>query len=242
MARKARALAAAAAAPPVEEPASGDGGAYDAVEKRNAIRRAAYRCFTERGYHLTTVDDICKVNGISKGAFYWHYASKLAVFHSILDAWSAEVETELARQFLSALAMADAFKALTAAFESEIQRTRRIAPVWLEFLAQAQRDPEIRAGLAQFHERITRAIAKLFAQVSHGALAGEQGRTVASVVMASFIGLMCDALVTGDVRATNRQLRKAMTLTEALVTDAMRVRSASRSARRTVGKGGRARR
>src|SRR6266542_4040401 len=124
------------------------------AEKRIAIRRAAYRCFTKQGYHETTVDDICEAADISKGSFYWYYQSKQAIFHSILDTWGAEVEAELRGQLESALATADAFKAITAALESEVRRNRRIAPVWLEFFTQVSRDPEIRVGLVSFHERI----------------------------------------------------------------------------------------
>jgi len=204
------------------------------AEKRSAIRHAAYRCFTKHGYHQTTVDDICEAAGISKGSFYWYYQSKQAIFHSILDTWGAEVEAELRRQFQSALAVADTFKAITAALESEVQRNRRIAPVWLELFTQVQRDPEIRVGLVAFHERIRSAIARLLTEVTHGELAADDAQTVAGLILASFIGLMCDDLVTADDSAMSTRLRKGMTIIEAVVADAVRFRRSSSANRAHV--------
>jgi AcrR family transcriptional regulator len=191
------------------------------AEKRTAIRRAAYRCFTKRGYHQTTVDDICEAASISKGSFYWYYDSKQAIFHSILDTWAGEVEVVLGQQFQSALAIADAFKAITAALQGEVQRNRRIAPVWLEFFTQVQRDPEIRVGLVAFHERIRNAIARLLTQTTHGALGADDGQTLAALILNLFIGLMCDDLVTVDDRAMSTRLRKGMTMIETLLTDGL---------------------
>ena len=113
-------------------------------EKVQQIRYAAYRCFKNRGYHETTVDSICREAGVSKGAFYWYFKSKQEVFLAILEAWAAEVEGELAKQFRDAVAASDPIDAITVALEMEARRERKIMGVWLDFLAHGQRDPAIR--------------------------------------------------------------------------------------------------
>jgi AcrR family transcriptional regulator len=233
MPSKARSGTSASVAPAARQSGASDDDQKKA-EKRTAIRRAAYRCFTKRGYHQTTVDDICEGAGISKGSFYWYYQSKQAIFHSILDTWGAEVEAELRRHLEGAIAAADALKAITAALESEVQRNRRIAPVWLEFFTQVQRDPEIRVGLVAFHERIRSAIARLLTEMTYGALGPDDGQTLAGLILTSFIGLMCDDLVTANERAIATPLRKGMAVVETLVAEALRRRPSTGRAPKSV--------
>lgn len=40
------------------------------------ILQEAMRLFLERGYHGTSIDDITRAAGLTKGALYWHFESK----------------------------------------------------------------------------------------------------------------------------------------------------------------------
>jgi AcrR family transcriptional regulator len=64
--------------------------------ERRAARReqfvaAARGLAAQRGYRTLTVDDVCAGAGLSKGAFYAHFASKQELLLAILDADVAEV-------------------------------------------------------------------------------------------------------------------------------------------------------
>ncbi len=39
------------------------------------------------GYHRTSVDDIIRASGVSKGTFYHHFSSKEALGLAVIDAW-----------------------------------------------------------------------------------------------------------------------------------------------------------
>jgi AcrR family transcriptional regulator len=63
------------------------GGVFVSVEPgegRASILNAARRIFAERGYDGTSVDSIVRSAGVSKGAFYWHFESKGALFRELL--------------------------------------------------------------------------------------------------------------------------------------------------------------
>src|SRR5262249_36868566 len=65
-----------------------------ADERRKQIRDAALRCFARRGYAATRMEDIVAEAGVSKGAIYWHYESKKALFVDLVTEWfgrSAEI-------------------------------------------------------------------------------------------------------------------------------------------------------
>jgi AcrR family transcriptional regulator len=66
-----------------------------ADERRAEILNAAQRLFMSRGYDATTVNDLINDVGISKGAFYHHFASKDDVLRALV--WSM-AERGLAEQ------------------------------------------------------------------------------------------------------------------------------------------------
>jgi AcrR family transcriptional regulator len=166
--------------------------------KQTAIRQAAYACFSASGYHDTKVEDICAAASISKGSFYWYYAGKREVFLAILDTWASEVEAELASHFKNALAPKTRFVNTTDALLRQAKRNRRLMPLWLDFIAQSRREPEVRAGLREFHSRIRTAIVRLLTPHLAPAFSPEHIEATAATILGGFMGLMSQDL-TDDV-------------------------------------------
>ena len=65
-----------------------------AQTKKNLIE-ASVRLINERGYNNTTIDDICAECGISKGAFYHHFNSKIDIVYGLEAQVSSRLEEEL---------------------------------------------------------------------------------------------------------------------------------------------------
>ncbi|MFQ5973644.1 MAG: TetR/AcrR family transcriptional regulator [Alphaproteobacteria bacterium] len=55
---------------------SRSGADIQAVDTRSRILHAAFRTFAEQGYSGATLDDVGAAAGLTKGAVYWHFASK----------------------------------------------------------------------------------------------------------------------------------------------------------------------
>lgn len=66
---------------------------------RQALLEAALRLIRERGYAATTVDDICRAAGRTKGSFFHHFASKDALAVAVAEYW-----TEMTGAFFAAAA------------------------------------------------------------------------------------------------------------------------------------------
>ena len=57
----------------------------------SAIKTAARRLFTARGFDATTIDDIAERAGVAKGAVYHHFPSKEELFVAVLDGVQEEI-------------------------------------------------------------------------------------------------------------------------------------------------------
>lgn len=73
------------------------------TEKSQAILAAAERLFSENGYHMTSVDEIAKAAGVSKGLVLYHFDSKarllqilvINTIRTIVEQVEAIVQTEM---------------------------------------------------------------------------------------------------------------------------------------------------
>ena len=165
-----------------------------AEQRQKSIRRAAYSCFRDHGYHETTVDSICVAAGIAKGTLYWYYPSKQAVFVDILETWAREIMEELYKQFEDAVAQKDWITALTDALEREIPRGRAIVPLWLEFTVHARREEEIRGALARFYARARSAIAEMLRSLVGRRLSETEVRGIAAALFGFYTGIILQDL------------------------------------------------
>jgi AcrR family transcriptional regulator len=71
-------------------------------EKRNMILDQALELFVQKGYAATSMEDIVKHTGVSKGSIYYHFSSKDDLFVSMVEKTNREWVDEWAeirRQF-----------------------------------------------------------------------------------------------------------------------------------------------
>lgn len=61
----------------------------DMLQTRQIILKSAFKKFYEQGYESTTLADIVEDVGLTRGAVYWHFKNKEALFRAVVD-WSLE--------------------------------------------------------------------------------------------------------------------------------------------------------
>ncbi|WP_309750354.1 TetR/AcrR family transcriptional regulator [Novosphingobium sp.] len=59
------------------------------VSARDKLLEAAVKLVREQGYAATSVDQLCQAAGVTKGAFFHHFASKEALGVALADYWSS---------------------------------------------------------------------------------------------------------------------------------------------------------
>lgn len=160
------------------------------VERRAQILRAARAIFIEKGYLAARVEDVAKRANLSKGAVYFYFESKRAIFDALVDEEHA----------------------ITVSFLEEAERDTRPAQVklielgrkYLDYFAglkspprffllmseMAIRDEETRKRVNAIHQRFVERIAQVVDQgVREGVFASYDPLAVGMVLKALIDGL-----------------------------------------------------
>jgi TetR/AcrR family transcriptional regulator, transcriptional repressor for nem operon len=59
---------------------------------KSRLIEAAMSIVRQKGYSATSIDDLCKAAGVTKGAFFHHFASKEALAVAGAEQWTARAE------------------------------------------------------------------------------------------------------------------------------------------------------
>jgi len=122
-------------------------------ETRERLLAAALEVFARNGYDRATVDEIVSGAGFSKGAFYVHFKTKDDLFWAMLDERVSGHQNTVRESLDPASSIDDNIRnLLTTIFDLESQD-----PSWpatfMEFLAHAGRNREVRDRLATIYKR-----------------------------------------------------------------------------------------
>jgi AcrR family transcriptional regulator len=138
-------------------------------ETRELVLEAAARVFADRGFHATSLDAIAEEAGFSRGAVYYNFADKEELFLELLDRRCAERAQDLRAVFAdtpdddvgaaSRQAQLAADHALDAMTGDPEWRA-----LYLEFLAQAARDPAFRRRFSKRSAEMRGALEEVVVQ------------------------------------------------------------------------------
>jgi AcrR family transcriptional regulator len=71
-------------------------------DSRSKILQSATRLFGRRGFHGTTIEDVTRESGISRGALYWHYKSKSELLGAVVERLQKEYLDVFTKDIMSA--------------------------------------------------------------------------------------------------------------------------------------------
>jgi len=179
-------------------------------QTRALLVDAALRVFGERGYEEATVEDIAAAAGYSKGAYYFHFASKEEIFLELLEQWVDE-QTERLGAFDEATPAAAALLETLEAFLSYGEREGVWPPLLVEFWAQARRYEAIRRRLGQAHAAWRRLVAQSFQRAADSGLlsSGLDPDAAAGLVLATHDGLVVQTCIDPE-SARSMSLRRVV--------------------------------
>jgi AcrR family transcriptional regulator len=165
-------------------------------QTRARILAAAQAAFAEQGYDRASVAAICRAAGVTKGGFYHHFESKQALFWELLSQWLDGLDGRLSLLEQGAESVPDQLVAMTGVVGHVLAAAAGQLPIYIEYLTQALRDPELQAATgapyARYHQRIAALIRR---GVEEGSLRPAPPEATASVVLGLVMGLLVQALL-----------------------------------------------
>jgi AcrR family transcriptional regulator len=187
-------------------------------ETRERVLAAAGRVFAKRGFDATSLDAVAEEAGFSRGAVYYNFGNKEELFLALLDRRCDERGADLRELFAGedddvAATSRQAQIAAERAFDAMTGDPEWRA-LYLEFLAQAARDPAFRRRLARRMSKMRAPLDEIVVERTRpvaGALSMEP-EELAVVIDALGNGLWAQHLLHGERAVPSDLFSKALAL------------------------------
>lgn len=174
--------------------------------RRSRLLDAAERCFTRRGFHTTTMQDICGEAGVSAGAIYVYFRSKEDLIAGLAERDRAELaadftEIDAADDFIGTLAR------LGRKHLIEMPRERDVLA--LSIWAEASRDPAMQRLCEGFEKEVFEMLRALFVRAQQ---AGSIAPQIAIEPLISLLMTLADGMIKQRVLSRSFDGEKALAL------------------------------
>jgi AcrR family transcriptional regulator len=161
---------------------------------RGRIMEAAVKCFSSSGYDAASVEDICAEAGVSKGAFYYHFTSKQALFLALLQDWLGKLEGAIGA--VHASTMPDTLVRLTDMLPSVLESAHDRWIMWLEFWLQASRDKNVWQATIEPYRHYREVFTGLVQQgIAEGSLRAVDPEATAQAILSMAVGLFLQGVL-----------------------------------------------
>ena len=165
-------------------------------ETHASILDAAAAGFAGQGYDATGVAEICRRAEVSKGAFYYHFPSKQALFLELLERWLAVLDGQLEDVRIRQAAVPEQLLDMAGMIRQVFQVAGEQLPIFLEFWTKAARDPTVWEATIAPYRRYRAFFANLIESgIFEGTLRSVDHDTAARVIVSLAVGLVVQGLL-----------------------------------------------
>ena len=140
------------------------------VKRKDQILAAAMSVLIKNGYERSRMDDIVNLSGLSKGAIYWYYKSKKAIYLDLVSYWadrySGLINTKTNKSISSAQQLRDLFDTFINEYEKDPEPFKALSEFW----AVSQKDDSFNKKFQEVYSGFLELIETI---VSQGVKSGE---------------------------------------------------------------------
>lgn len=177
-------------------------------EKRDAILESAMHCFANKGYLVTTIDDIVRHVKASKGAIYHYFNSKEEIFLELLLSRDARAFEQLREQLATIESAVERIRFLIDRFRKfpADPQTRSWQRVHFEFFLYSANDDKLNRIMQERYESFLAFITEIFEEgkAKEEFRAGMDFRTLASLFWAIRDGIGLHHAVLDNLEAYDK--------------------------------------
>jgi len=139
--------------------------------RRNQILDAARKCFIEKGYFPTRMEDVAKVSGLSKGGIYFHFEGKRQIFEALVRQEYEDSAKFLRGMSVKPVSYQEMFASLARHYLDFFSSRPDYPRFFMVMGEMAGRDESVREMLAALQEEYTQVVSRIIQQgIDAGAL------------------------------------------------------------------------
>jgi AcrR family transcriptional regulator len=165
-------------------------------ETRTRILDAALEAFGRYGYDATSVSQICRSAGVTKGGFYHHFSSKQAVFLELLERWLKGIDSGLELLRSGAETVPEELFQMSAMVRQVFQDAGGKLTIFMEFMSKAGQSPAVWQMTVAPFRRYQAFLAHLIEKgIAEGSLRPVDPNLATHVLISFALGLLAQGLL-----------------------------------------------
>lgn len=170
----------------------------EALETRESILDAAERVFFERGVSRTTLDQIARAAGVTRGAVYWHFHNKSDLFNAVVERVRLPMESAFYRVLETTDTLED-LERLCATALAEVHRDERLQRVYTVLLLKCEYTEDMGSLIERERaakEDVTGSLTRFFSRLQKTGriITATEPRVLALALYAYMLGVYTDYL------------------------------------------------
>jgi len=132
--------------------------------RKDQILDAALTVLVQHGYEGSRMDDVVSESQLSKGAIYWYYKSKKAMYLDLVNFWVIRYSATINHLVENDQAAPDQLKSLFNYFIDQYESDPDPFIALTEFWSMAQKDNDFRAKLQKVYSQFLEVLEKIVAK------------------------------------------------------------------------------
>jgi len=145
----------------------------EAAATRRQVMEAALRVFSQNGYAATTLDDIAREAGVTRGAIYWHFDNKADLYNTLVAEVSGRVSPMIVVTLEEGDSVLGVLREIFVRLLSYMEEDEEFCAVQELVLFKTAVTPEMEEGLRKKVEGTHQMVEMLTAVIERGIEAGE---------------------------------------------------------------------
>ena len=132
--------------------------------RKDQILDAALTVLVHNGYEGSRMDDVVSESQLSKGAIYWYYKSKKAMYLDLVNFWVIRYSATINHLVENDQSAPDQLKSLFNYFIDQYESDPDPFIALTEFWSMAQKDDDFRAKLQKVYSQFLEVLEKIVAK------------------------------------------------------------------------------
>ena len=132
--------------------------------RKDQILDAALTVLVQNGYQGSRMDDVVSESQLSKGAIYWYYKSKKAMYLDLVNFWVIRYSATINHLVENDQSAPDQLKSLFNYFIDQYESDPDPFIALTEFWSMAQKDNDFRAKLQKVYSQFLEVLEKIVAK------------------------------------------------------------------------------